>query len=282
VKRLLPKNLHRIFLYAKYNIRDFYDSYIAPALSPRITPLGFVFLGSNSIHHKAMQKGEFESLEVEWLNEQFNSIDYFIDIGANIGYFSCIARSKGKFVIAVEPLWKNLQMLLRNIELNSGPPVEVFPLALSAEIGTMNLYGLSSTGASLLANWAGAPVSAVRRVPVTTLDNILGGRFIDKRLLIKIDVEGFEYQLLNGSKTTLDRKLKPVWLIEITNSQFHPQGLNPHFEDTFQEFWRRGYLCFALTSAGKEFIENKNFIEINKYQSKGVINYIFLDNQSNR
>lgn len=281
MKWLLPKNLRRILIYAKYNIRDFYDSYLTPSLSPRMTPLGFVFSGSTSIHHKAMQKGEFESSEVEWLKEQLNSIDYFIDIGANVGYFSCIARSEGKSVIAVEPLWKNLQMLLRNIELNSGPPVEVFPLALSAEIGTMNLYGLSSTGASLLANWAGAPVSAVRRVPVTILDNILGGRFIDKRLLIKVDVEGFEYQLLKGSKSTLDREIKPVWLIEITNSQFHPQGLNPHFEDTFQEFWRRGYLCYALTSAGKALIENNNFVEINKYQSKGVINYIFIDGDSN-
>jgi len=246
-----------------------------------MTPLGFVFSGSTSIHHNAMQKGEFESSEVEWLKDQLNSIDYFIDIGANVGYFSCIARSEGKHVIAVEPLWKNLQMLLRNIELNSGSPVEVFPLALSSEIGAMNLYGFSSTGASLLANWAGAPVSAVRRVPVTTLDNILGGRFIDKKILIKVDVEGFEYQLLKGSKNTLDREIKPVWLIEITNSQFHPQGLNPNFEDTFEEFWRRGYLCYALTSAGKRFIENRNFVEVNKYQSKSVINYIFIDNDSN-
>ncbi len=281
MKWLLPKNLRRILIYAKYNIRDFYDSYLTPSLSPRMTPLGFVFSGSTSIHHKAMQKGEFESSEVEWLKDQLNSIDYFIDIGANVGYFSCIARSEGKHVIAVEPLWKNLQMLLRNIELNSGSPVEVFPLALSSEIGAMNLYGFSSTGASLLANWAGAPVSAVRRVPVTTLDNILGGRFIDKKILIKVDVEGFEYQLLKGSKNTLDREIKPVWLIEITNSQFHPQGLNPNFEDTFEEFWRRGYLCYALTSAGKRFIENRNFVEVNKYQSKSVINYIFIDNDSN-
>lgn len=281
MKRLLPKNLLRILIYAKYNIRDFFDSYVAPSLAPRITPLGFVFSGSSSIHHKAMQKGEFEPLEVEWLNEQLNSIDYFIDIGANVGYFSCIARSKGKSVIAVEPLWKNLQILLRNIEINTGPPVEVLPLALSAEIGVMNLYGFSSTGASLLPNWAGAPASAARRVPVTTLDNILDGRIIDKRLLIKVDVEGFEYQLLKGAQRTLGREIKPVWLIEITNSQFHPQGLNPHFEETFQEFWRRGYLCHALSSGGKEFIENNNYEKINEYQSKGVINYIFIDGKSN-
>ena len=278
MKQLLPYNLRQILINAKHNIRDFYDLYLAPSLAPRITPLGFVFSGSNSIHHKAMQKGEFELLEVEWLNEQLNSIDYFIDIGANVGYFSCIARSKGKSVIAVEPLWKNLQILLRNIELNNGPPVEVLPLALSAEIGVMNLYGFSSTGASLLPNWAGAPSSAARRVPVTTLDNILDGRITDKSLLIKVDVEGFEYQLLKGSQRTLDREIRPVWLIEITNSQFHPQGINPHFKDTFQEFWQRGYLCYALTFSGKEFIDNGNYKKIDEYQSKDVINYIFINN----
>jgi len=277
LRQPLPKNLRRMLLYAKYNIRDFYDSYLAPSIAARVTPLGFLFLGSNSIHHKAMQKGEFEPLEVEWLKTRLNSIDYFVDIGANVGYFSCIARHAGKSVIAVEPLWKNLQMLLRNIELNSGPPVEVFPLALSAEIGIMNLYGFSSTGASLLANWAGAPVSVARRVPVTTLDNILGARFLEKRLLIKIDVEGFEYQLLKGSKNTLDRKIKPAWLIEITNSQFHPHGANPHLEDTFNEFWQRGYLCCALTRSGRLVIETGDFEKINKYQAQGVINYIFLE-----
>lgn len=262
-------------------MRDFYDSYLAPSLKPVMTPLGFMFTGSNSIHHKAMQKGEFEPIEVEWFKNEIQNIDLLVDVGANAGYFSCLARTLGRTVVAVEPLWANLQNLLRNIELNTGPPVEVLPVGLSSEIGIMRLYGFSSTGASLLANWAGAPVSASRLVPVTTLDNIVAERFKDKRILIKIDVEGFEYKVIQGAGKLLDREIKPIWLVEITNSQFHPAGFNPNFKDTYLEYWRRGYSCYALTSEGKIFIEPEDFEAINNFQSKGLINYIFSDKKFN-
>jgi len=243
--------------------------------------LGFIFTGSNSIHHKAMQKGEFEQVEVNWLKNEFSNSDIFIDIGANAGYFSCLARSEGKKVIAIEPLYANCQILLRNIELNSGPPVEVFPVGLSSGVGIMKLYGFSSTGASLISNWAGAPTLFSKGIPVTTLDNLISERFHEERLLIKIDVEGFEYQVIKGAQSLLSRKIKPIWLVEITNAQFHPNGLNPHFINIYKEFWSRNYDCFVLTALGKEKIDMNDFANIDCFQSQGYINYIFVEKQNN-
>jgi FkbM family methyltransferase len=280
-KKLFFDKLKRQIIYFKYNLRDFYDSYVAPSIRPAMTPLGFIFTGSNSVHHKAMQQGNFEPIEVEWLSREFKNIDVFVDIGANAGYFSCLARALGKSVVAVEPLWANLQNLLRNIELNNGPPIEIFPVALSSEVGVMRLYGFSSTGASLLVNWAGAPAVSSRLVPVTTLDNIVAERFLDKQLLIKIDVEGFEWEVIQGSEKILDRKKKPIWLIEITGSQFHPAGCNPNFEKIYMEFWRRGYSCFTLASGGATLIEPGDFQEVNRCQSQGLINYVFQMKDTN-
>ena len=50
---------------------------------------------------------------------------------------------------------------------------------------------------------------------VNTLDRLLEDRFLDQRLVIKIDVEGNEKALLLGASETLDRKPASAWLVEI-------------------------------------------------------------------
>lgn len=264
----------RIF-HARHNFRDFIDSYVAPSAPAVRTPLGFFLTGSNSVHHKAMQAGVFERAEVDWMVSQFEFTKVFIDVGANIGYFSCLARANAARVVAVEPHHQNLQRLLTNVQINDGAAVEVLPVALSGAVGVMNLYGLSSTGASLVANWAGTPSAVASLVPVTTLDNILEGRFANERLLIKIDVEGHEYEVLTGAQKTLDRGIRPCWLVEITDYQFHPNGNNPNFKATFTEFWARGYTCDALTKDGPRPVAADDFNEVDLHQRAGTINYIF-------
>jgi hypothetical protein len=70
----------------------------------------------------------------------------------------------------------------------------------------------------LIRGWAGYPAGTEQRIPLTTLDTVLGGRFTGEQLLIKIDVEGAEYQVLRGAMLTLR-----------------------HFADTFELFWAAGY-----------------------------------------
>lgn len=276
IMSILGKARRKLFILYR-NIVDFYDSFLAPNLLEKTTPFGFRFAGKNSIHHKAMQKGEFEPNEIKWLIEKLSKVDLFVDIGANIGYFTCLARHHGKTVISVEPHHSNLQLLLKNIELNQGSAVEVLPVALGDSISVLKLYGASSTGASLLPNWAGSSSIFSSLVPVTTLDNILSGRYAKSQLLIKIDVEGFEYQLLLGGTQTLHRSIKPIWLIEITNSQFHPRGNNPHFKNTFELFWTQHYECYALASNGVISIPTRDYKQISEHQKNGLINYIFID-----
>lgn len=271
--------MRRKLSYAKYNFRDFIDAYLAPNLKVRSTPMGFDMIGGNSRHHKAMQAGTFERLEVDWLQDMLPKVDVFVDVGANIGYFSCIARALGKHVVSVEPLPANLALLLQNVTANEGPPVEIFPVALASEPGVAKLYGLSSTGASLLSNWAGAPSSVARLIPVNTLDNLLENRFLNNDLLVKIDVEGYEYQALCGAIKILDRKRKPVWLVEITHSQYHPAGENPFFRKTFELFWSRGYRCCVLTDSGVKRVVIDDFEGLYKLEREGHINFIFSEQE---
>ena len=207
---------------------------------PKATPLGFKLQGCGSVHHRSMQQGTFEVELTQLLLQRLEQAQVFVDVGANIGLYSCLARSKGKHVIAVEPLPRNTAALYTNMFENGWKDVEVFPVGLSRTPGIAVLYGASSTGASLIGNWAGASGRHKRIIPISTLDVILGSRFSGKPMLIKIDVEGVEFMVLSGAVKTLSQSPRPTWVMEICLNEFHPSGLNPDYLATFELFWSHG------------------------------------------
>jgi FkbM family methyltransferase len=133
----------------------------------------------------------------------------FIDVGANIGYFSCLmsklAGPAGK-VLAFEPEPQNLKLLEQNIKINLLTNVVVHPCALGAGEGSamLGIYKPSNRGRhSLLEMDAKSRI----RVPVRTLDDVArnSGKNTGPWSLVKIDVEGYEGFVIDGAKETLPR-----------------------------------------------------------------------------
>lgn len=143
--------------------------------------------------------------------------DVFVDVGANIGYFSvyaglCVGKS-GK-VHAVEPDEDNALLLEANLALNNITGVEVHRVAVSDEAGQGTLYrGNFNAGAhSLLAK---PDLKAGVQVRVTNLDELLRGEATPK--LIKIDVQGLELRVLGGMTELLSRSgRQPYILMELS------------------------------------------------------------------
>ncbi len=212
---------------------------------PRDTPLGFRLMGNAK-----MQAGQYEPVETRVIGEALDRADVFVDVGANIGYYSCLAAARGRRVIAVEPAATVLRFLYANLLANGHRDVEVFPVGLSDHVELAVLYGGGGT-ASLIPGWSRASHVYSSVIPTTTLDHLLGSRYLDKRLFIKIDIEGMEYACLQGATETLARVLAPTWFVEIYLNEGHPQGLNPHFLATFELFWRHGYQAREAVPDGK-------------------------------
>src|SRR3989338_2993451 len=232
-KYVLVVKVYRCLVYAKLWLTDVSSAFLSRSTKMRMTPYGFKLIGSSSIHHVAMQEGIFEPAQTLFLQEQFRSAEVFVDVGANIGFYACLARSLNKHVIAVEPLSKNLEYLYVNILANNWNDIEVFPVGLSQNPGLATLYGGSSTGASLIGSWAGASQLFRRIISASTLDILLGTRLAGKKILIKIDVEGAEYSVLLGAIDVLCMQPKPTWIVEICLNEFHPDGINPDFQNIF-------------------------------------------------
>jgi FkbM family methyltransferase len=237
------------------------------------TPFGFKLRAGAHPAYEQMRLGVFEREETAAILNELQTSDVFVDVGANLGYYTLMARQQGKPVVAFEPQAQNLHCLYSNLIANDWQDgVEVFPLALAETPGILTLYGASGPSASLVKGWAGYSSRFQQSVAVSTLDHILGGRFAGCRLLIKIDVEGAEYGVLRGAVATLSRMPRPAWLVEICLNEYHPSG-NPDFRAIFDIFCDHGYL--ASTPEGVEVTAD----DVAKWAAAGTtgggFNYLF-------
>jgi len=143
--------------------------------------------------------------------------DHVVDVGANIGYYLLLWESltgPQGFVHCVEPEPDNLIELERNIEANRLANVRVHRVAAGATDASVALRpGLNS----------GVDPNGSLRVPLRRLDS-LG---VDRVELLKIDVEGYEGEVLAGARRLLENRRPTVFL------EVHPWLLTPgHSVDT--------------------------------------------------
>ena len=246
---------------------------VAP-LAPAVpTPYGFRFAGN-----AAMRSGGFEREEIELVRELLEERDALIDVGANIGLYTCLARSLGKQALAVEPLAANVRRLRANLGANGWKDTEIATVGLAAKEGEAELLG-ADTGASLVSGWAGLSQSTLlrRTIRLTTLDNLLEGRYVDQRLLVKIDIEGAEHACLRGAAHTLARQPAPAWLVEICLTENFPQGVNPHFAETFNIFFTCGYRAFTANAERRAITPEQvaTWAAQGRAES-GTYNYLFV------
>lgn len=215
-------------------LRDLRDWRTMASLKRTQSKWGFTLWGGNYL-----VSGIQESEELDLLASQLTSADVLVDCGANAGLFTCLAASQGVPVIAVEPSVRNLAVLYRNIQENGfRVPIEIYPVALSDQPGIASLFGRGQ-GASLVAGWGDLPTYDSNTVPVLTLDGVLGQRFDGKRIVIKIDVEGGEWNVLKGATHTLQQR--PRLLMELSLFKNHPDGRHPHFRQILDLFWGMKY-----------------------------------------
>lgn len=140
----------------------------------------------------------------------------FVDIGANMGWFTLTAARIARRVIAIEPNVNNIQLLYRSLLANDINNVNVLPYAVSDRPSFLELESVHSNGhVSAVGELGGATLVEAR-----PLDEILPD--IDRLDVIKMDIEGHEPVALKGMSHTL-AQFRPVIILE-----FHPAAIRAH------------------------------------------------------
>lgn len=130
--------------------------------------------------------------------------DIFLDIGANRGIYTVIAPTLFGYqeIHAFEPNLDVVEILNKNIELNSlQNKVQVHHLALGETAGLADFdCDPMHKGGGRIVNHRGSHKNQVRVLPLDELEPSIDSTRIS---FIKIDTEGFEFNVLSGMKKTL-------------------------------------------------------------------------------
>jgi len=179
----------------------------------------YLDLADKGISRDLIVDGIRERFGVGVVTKEVKSGDIVVDIGANIGYYVLIEAKlvgdKGK-VYAIEPDPSNIELLRKNIEINGLSNVEVFQLAIGDTNEFHSMYLSTHRNKPTLRDVAGTVkekfVTGKIDVKVTTLDDFLENKPYPS--VIRMDVEGYEYEIIRGMKNILQRKLPLTLSIE--------------------------------------------------------------------
>jgi FkbM family methyltransferase len=199
--------------------------------APTVLGLRFACLPSDAVGRCIYRRGIYEPnlLDCIWNNVHIRDGDLAIDIGANIGWYTCIfgtmLAGRGR-VIALEPEPRNHELLQRNIRMNRLTNIEPIQCAASESPGSLSLhlYKSSNRGRhSVLPIHDGRTVT----IPSARVDDLLAQRGLGDAsiAILKIDVEGYEVIALRGAQRALRRCR--LALIEWSPDYMRRGGLAP-------------------------------------------------------
>jgi FkbM family methyltransferase len=163
--------------------------------------------------------GQHEPGTEEFILDHLKPNCTFLDVGANIGYYSLVAAIKGKSkVVAFEPQEPISELLQLSVEYNKlASLVKVEPSALSNSPATMRITSCpGNSGHAQLTSSSGDNVQPYT-VSAVVFDEWMQTNPIDRVSVCKIDTEGAEFQVLNGMVKMLARD-RPAIVIEIIDA----------------------------------------------------------------
>jgi FkbM family methyltransferase len=177
-------------------------------------------VGTNSAIESNLIFDSYNEFNILKLIKKFSADGYnFIDIGANIGVHSLTAASANDTIeiFSFEPESNNFKHFIDNISLNSYQNIRPFKMGLgnSKVVSVLNINeGWNKGRHSLKVDFQGSTKKL--KIPITTLDSFID--VIDThQIIFKIDVEGFEKEVLQGAKSILQKAEKSMLIIELVS-----------------------------------------------------------------
>jgi FkbM family methyltransferase len=201
-------------------------------------------------------EGDYEAPVEVTLLSNLRSGSVFYDVGGHIGVFSLIAaRSLGVHgsVFVFEPDPSNVRRIKEHASRNQLDAIGIIPKAVSSTVGRVRFQRASfqsSMNRGVVVEDASSPEESTIEVESVTLDAFAREHALPS--LIKIDVEGFEVAVLQGSEEVF-RSAKPLLVCEIHHEQasqdvtrwLQVRGYKFRWLETSTEFPRHLFAMYA-------------------------------------
>ena len=189
----------------------------------KIKIYNFYILASNKkneMSHSLLRKCDYEDIqEIRLINSiAKNSLIYLFDCGSNFGFYSLYIASKNKKnkIVAFEASPFTYMDMKKNISLNNFSSIKINNLAVSnTENLKLTFYESENDWESSITHSNFSSKSKIL-VKTTTLDVLTKKQIFDNyTVIIKLDVEGHEMNVIDGS-LSLIKKCSPIIILEFS------------------------------------------------------------------
>ncbi|MEU9111125.1 FkbM family methyltransferase [Streptomyces sp. NPDC048483] len=193
--------------------------------------------------------GLWEPHMTHWLERRLRPGDTFVDVGANVGYYSLLASrlvgGTGK-VVAIEATPAFHRRVLLHTEMNRCDNVRAINAAVSDEPRklTFILASSSNLGAASIVPYEG-PAEATFEVDAYPLPDLLAPEEIASARVIKIDVEGAEGAVVRGMAPILE-KLRPDAEITVEVNPERMERLGDSVTELLETMREHGFHTYRL------------------------------------
>ena len=172
--------------------------------------------------------GQYEHRTADLFKMLLRSGDVVIDGGANIGYYSLLSATlvgASGSVHSFEPIPDTFAALTANVALNDFANIHLNQLALSDHAGELQFEVPVDEQTHQQLGWAASQIlmgrGPVLRVPAMTLDEYAASRGVARIRLVKLDLEGGEFEAIKGMQNLLSAHAidfliaeSNIWLLE--------------------------------------------------------------------
>lgn len=204
----------------------------------------------------------YENYTATLFSQVMHNADLFIDVGSHVGFYAKLARAvnpKAK-IIAAEPLPLNIEVLHRNLNgllveivekpIGTGSNSNQLYISKYSDNGRMSVPDHDSSGEVLDIDWVSGAVLI---------------KFSSEKIVLKIDVEGFEKDVLESFGMDLLSKLKVKIFLEINPKSIYSAGQS--VADLVNLLHKFSYRTFVLDDDKYLWAEIHHASEWNKYIS---------------
>jgi FkbM family methyltransferase len=229
------------------------------------------------ISRELLYIGVREYLSTEFTKTFLKPGDICIDIGANIGYYALLeARLVGRNgrIFAIEPSRQNIELLNRNIKINQYNNIEPYRGAIGSEecLGFLKLS--PNANQHSFVNQDPTSFSAsVEEVNIMPLDTFLQDKPYPQ--FVRMDVEGYEGEVIKGMRNTLGQKKPLKMFIEL-----HCSLLKDNGEELLRTLRDNGFIIRALFQERLNLLRRENEAIISLYDFLARNRFSFFNNSS--
>jgi FkbM family methyltransferase len=246
-------------------------------MQSRINGYSLLVLANEDVGRDILFIRSYEAGETQYLANFISRSSVCFDVGANIGYFTLLMAKHAPLgkVYAFEPIPLNAFLLRASIELNKYENIEVNCIGVGADSVDVTFTQSTDSAYSSIQDTERKPVERTFQVPMTTLDSFVGKRNITSIDLLKVDVEGAEGLVIQGSKRLLDDPNRRPRLVLMELFDDNLVKFNTGSSSIVETMIEFGYQAFCLNP-------DSELVPFDEQALGQVYNVFFLDSNKHR